>query len=353
MKRYNLRQVAGKFLANRDSMFSSLMSFYCRQKWLTMILRPQIHPWVNYESILQKCLVGRLVKSKTPATTQDFQKAFFDNLPPKPPSSPDLTDAGCRDEPMFDSDIKMCWGQTTQKITFVFLCKVSSPHILITLKPDYRLRILLRVKKKLHVFSFKLEGKVLWPCFVSVNTDTGRIDVEFTKKVEGCWEKYGEDDKDHAVVVCSVDEIETYHKARIINIVQVTHNVRTFVLKFLDKVLMWVPIGHDVRIRAIIEGIDYAKQYTPVPPSLPHSKPTKHWHNDYLCCMVKYYSDGALTPYLFGKKEKDIIEVGGMSGSFNIRKLGRISELYMIAAGSGVSPMLKLLIWGLARKEQV
>lgn len=290
------------------------------------------------------------MKCKTPATVNDLTKAFFEAPAPKPCE----VDTGCRDESVFDSNIKMGWCQTSQKINFYFLCKVSSPHVLVMLKPENHLRILLRVKKKLHVFSFKLANNVIWPCHVSVNTDTGRVEIEFTKKEEGCWDNYGVNDKDHAIVAYSVDEIETYHKARIISINQVTHNVRTFVFKFIDKVYMWVPIGHDIRIRAIIEGIDYAKQYTPIPPFLPHCDQTiKHWHQDYICCMVKYYSDGALTPYLFSKKEKDVVEIGGMSGSFNIRKLNHVKELYLIAAGSGISPMLRILVWGISKKDQV
>lgn len=248
----------------------------------------------------------------------------------------------------------MCWCQTTQTVKFVFQCRISSPQILVTLKPECRLRILIRVRKKLHVYSFQLENKVQWPCLISVNTDSGRVELEFTKKEEGFWSTYGINDKDHALIASAVDEIEKYHKARIISINQVTHNVRTFVFKFVEKVLMWVPIGHDVRIRGIIEGIDYAKQYTPIPPYLPYGEPTlKHWHQDYICFMVKYYSEGALTPYLFGKREQDIVEIGGMSGNFDVRRLSQIKELYLIAAGSGLSPMLRLLVWGISKKNQV
>ena len=310
---------------------------------------------MNYESILQKCLVGRLVKCKTPATVNDLQKAFFD-IPPSKPLKLEIKDPkeGCRDESIFDSNIKMEWKQTTEKIYFHFFCKVSSPHVVVRLKPEYRLRILIRVKKKLHVFGFKLENKVNWPCYIKVNTDTGKVDIEFTKKDEGLWSNYGVNDKDHAIIAYSVDEIETYHKAKIISINQVTHNVRTYVFKFVEEIYMWIPIGHDIRIRAIIEGMDYAKQYTPIPAYLPHCDPTiKQWHSDYICCMVKYYSDGALTPYLFNKKEKDIVEIGGISGSFNIRKLNHVKELYLIAAGSGISPMLKIIVWWISKKDQV
>ncbi|KAK6629981.1 hypothetical protein RUM43_003802 [Polyplax serrata] len=318
----------------------------------------EIHPWVNYESILQKCLVGRLVRSKSSATTDDFEKAFFEKLTPSMKANDtegvEELEEGCREESVFESEIKMCWCQTTQVVKFVFQCKVSSPQILVTLRPDYRLRILIRVKKKLHVFSFTLEKKVLWPCFISVNTDTGRVELEFTKKEEGFWRSYGSDEKDHGIVAASVDEIEAYHKARIISIKQVTHNVRTFVFKFVEKVLMWVPVGHDVRLKGTIEGMECAKQYTPIPPYLPHGEPTvKHWHQDYICFMVKYYSEGALTPYLFGKREQDIVEIGGMNGTFNVRKLSRVKDLYLIAAGSGLSPMLRLLVWAVAKKDQI
>ena len=312
---------------------------------------------------MQKCLVGRLVKNNPTATSDDFEKAFFENIKCteeekeekfKKEKKNDEFEAGCSEDSFFESDIKMCWCQTTQCIKFIFQCKISSPQILVKLKPEQHLRILMRVKKKLHLYCFKLERKVLWPCVVNVNTDTGKVELEFEKKEEGIWNTYGENDKNHGMMMTRVDEIEEYHKAKIININQITHNVRTFVFKFVDKVLMWVPIGHDVRIRGIIEGIDYAKQYTPIPPYLPHGEPTlRHWHHDYMCFMVKYYSEGALTPYLFGKKEQDVVEIGGMSGNFNIRKLNNVKKLYLIAAGSGLSPMLKIIVWAISKKDQM
>ncbi|KAL0275361.1 UNVERIFIED_CONTAM: hypothetical protein PYX00_003225 [Menopon gallinae] len=316
----------------------------------------EVHPWVNFESILGKCYIGRLVR-KNPATPLDLEKAFFENLVPDKEkdnrTQAKCIDEGCKDEPVYDTNIKMCWVQTENKIRFVFLCNTSSPHVVIKMLPGYHVRILIRIRRKLHVFGFQLEKKVYWPCYVTVNTDSGRLEVEFTKKSEEFWDKYGVDDKDNATIAANVDEIETYHTARIISMEDATHNVRIFIFKFVDKVYMWVPIGHDIRIRTVIEGIDCAKQYTPIPPYLPHGEPVKHWHNDYICCMVKLYPEGALTPYLFSKKMYDTVELGGISGTFNIRRLNGIKHLYLIAAGSGLAPMLRLLVWAVTKKHEL
>jgi cytochrome-b5 reductase len=194
---------------------------------------------------------------------------------------------------------------------------------------------------------------VIWPCLINVNTHTGKAVIEFEKKTEGLWETYGVDEQDHGLILPNSEEIDKYHHMKIVSVTQLTHDTRNYVLKFEERVCMWVPLGHDVRLRAVIQGVDTAKQYTPIPPSLPHSPAPRHWHHDYICVMVKMYHHGALTPWLFDKKENDVIELGGISGKFDINKLTHVTELYMIAAGSGISPMIKLIVWGLQEKQQV
>lgn len=276
---------------------------------------------MNYESILQKCLVGRLVKKK-PATEEDLAAAFFDSLAP----------------PSASSEIKMCWSQTTQTISLRFNTMVSSPHVLIRKCNDRLVLIFLRVRKKVKEFAFRSEALLEWPCRIAISPDPGQVEVQFSKVDEGCWQKYGQDYK------CMYkDELEAYYGARITSVLPITHNTVLISVKFEDA-CFWVPIGHDIRIRLIFDGKEtLARRYTPcIPPcaSAPATTP------DSLIFLIKGYENGALTPLLIKKPVGDVIEVGGPGGDFDIRDLKDVERLYLIAAGTGITPMTRLITWG-------
>lgn len=274
---------------------------------------------MNYESILQKCLVGRLEKKK-PATDDDLAAAFFDGLAP----------------PSASSEIKMCWSQTTQTISLRFNTMVSSPHVLVR-KCDKRLvLIFLRVAKKVKDFSFQTEALLEWPCRIAASM--GQVEVQFSKVDEGCWQKYGEDLKR-----AYNDDMDGYYGARITSVLPITHNTVLISVKFEDT-CFWVPIGHDIRIRLIFNGNEtLARRYTPcIPPSasVPATTP------DSLIFLIKSYENGALTPLLVKKPVGTVIDVGGPGGDFDVRGLKDVERLYLIAAGTGITPMTRLITWG-------
>lgn len=281
--------------------------------------------------------MGRLVKSK-PATQEDLAKAFFDALAP-PSSAPPPAPPG----------LKMSWTQTSETITFRIVTGVSSPHVLVRHHED-QIRILVRVRRKLTIFSFRSSAPLEWPCRISVSTESGKVEIQFSKVEEGCWEKHGVEDPDHGKVSGEDSELEAYYRAKIVSVEPVTHNSQRILVRFEDRVALWIPLGHDVRIRALVEGVDTARRYTP---SVPPCSVTPEAAVDGLAFLIKRYPEGALTPRIFDKRPGDVIEVGGPGGDFDVRVLAGVQAMYLIAAGTGITPMTRLIAWGLSNSSSV
>lgn len=77
-------------------------------KLFTKDCEQQIHAWVNYESILQKCVVGRLVN-------EELHKL------------PDVLKAAVDDA---ENDLNMDWFQQLNFLCFVLYTKTPYPKVL-------------------------------------------------------------------------------------------------------------------------------------------------------------------------------------------------------------------------------
>lgn len=77
-------------------------------KLFTKDCERQIHAWVNYESILQKCVVGRLVNEELYKLPEVFKAAA--------------------DDP--ENELNMDWFQQLGFLCFVFYTKTSYPEVM-------------------------------------------------------------------------------------------------------------------------------------------------------------------------------------------------------------------------------
>jgi cytochrome-b5 reductase len=67
-----------------------------------------------------------------------------------------------------------------------------------------------------------------------------------------------------------------------------------------------------------------------------------------ICLMIKTYDDGSLTPILKRLELNSFVEISNFTGSFQITALDKCNELILICAGSGFTPMIKLVKEGLS-----
>ena len=60
--------------------------------------------------------------------------------------------------------------------------------------------------------------------------------------------------------------------------------------------------------------------------------------------MIKHYKDGYFTSKLRNLKVGSKMEISNFAGNFKPEKLTDCNELVLICAGSGLTPMIRLLI---------
>ncbi|RXN09755.1 cytochrome b5 reductase 4 [Labeo rohita] len=110
----------------------------------------------------------------------------------------------------------------------------------------------------------------------------------------------------------------------------------------------WTKVGqplehHDTFIQCKDRGTDVVKPYTPVDQTLiPPSQSSAGMGSD-LHLMMKIYLDGLLTSHLANLPIGSSLLVGGPEGSFTTRILRDVTHLYMLAAGTGFTPMARLI----------
>nr|CAD7444635.1 unnamed protein product [Timema bartmani] len=300
----------------------------------------QVHAWVNFESLLQKCLVGRLRKNE--GSKVDLGVLLFGSK---------KSNAGAKQVPVLpgptvaeDSKPKgrvpvpMDWFQKQDVVSVVYYTKVTCPVVEVRLVDDRDLSVYVRLGGTYTLLShLSLEEEVSWPCKVSTNDDTGKIELQLVKKLPKLWARLGAECSDNGTMHSNTDVFAPFLPYIVAGVTPVTHNTKLLVLRRRDCAYRTVPIGHHVRVRSNIQVVA-ALCPSFVPPE---------WQPDALCLMVKEYPAGALTPWLCSLCPGDTVELSGPEGSFSTKLLAEMTSLYLVAAGTGLTPMLALIVWAL------
>ncbi|XP_073192673.1 cytochrome b5 reductase 4 isoform X4 [Lepidochelys kempii] len=250
----------------------------------------QVHRWVNYESMLKECLVGRMALKPVAATTETCctlpeEKKLLNGMLPKnkvlDTSSKDLT-------PSYD------WFQTDHLVTVVIYTKQKgmNSEMVIVDHQDGRLRV-----------------------------DSILRDYSYLLHIGLC-----------------------YRRCKLISKTEVTHDTKLFCLMLPQSTHLQVPVGHHVYLKQIIAGTEIVKPYTPVSCSLKSDfKEPSHYDGTHLILMIKIYPNGLFTPELDHLQIGDYISVSNSEGSFKKSQVQTLEDLFLLAAGTGFTPMVKLL----------
>lgn len=95
-----------------------------------------------------------------------------------------------------------------------------------------------------------------------------------------------------------------------------------------------------------------SRSYTPVPTSLFTSYKPQNYTTDNICLMIKSYPNGNISKYICNKNKDDVMELSKPLGTFNLRDLENKEIFLMLAAGTGITPMLTLLLFLLERRNR-
>lgn len=102
----------------------------------------------------------------------------------------------------------------------------------------------------------------------------------------------------------------------------------------------------------VVIGTNITRSYTPIPKSYaPISCSNEADPNLYLYLLIKTYIDGALTRYITSNLSlAHDLEISHAKGSFKLNDMMKHNRIAILAAGSGIMPMLSIIDYLLERR---
>jgi len=98
-----------------------------------------------------------------------------------------------------------------------------------------------------------------------------------------------------------------YHSTCVESIKNVTHDTKLFTLRLPAGSYLNVPTGHHVGIKAMVNGVEVERKYTPVSRLEASGQrpvhPQAQQEAESIDLMIKLYKDGKMSGFLSGLKE--------------------------------------------------
>ena len=298
----------------------------------------EVHRWVNYEALLAACLVGKLVDGP-PELEPTISEPKPTLSEPKPslqlnPTKPLIPPIPVKPVPTYD------YFQTERKVTVNIYTRrkgLSKENFIIENLVDSIRIVCLFPDKAGFILHKHLFGSVESGLLVRVGGG-GKLEVDLVKKTTARWQGLGSPLELNAWFGDIKDMKLTYRRYRVKSTQKVTHDTRHLVLQPVQNTHALVPAGHHVLLRGEVEGMSLSRSYTPVVPFEPSIDGLGDLH-----FLIKVYPDGAFTPLIGALHADDEIDVSDHTGNFSLAQLKDRSHIYLIAAGTGVTPMLRIL----------
>jgi len=320
----------------------------------------QVHKWVNYDSMLKKCLVGRL-KAETflpPPKMQAKKSSASNGGSFRTPSVPKLV-----------SEVTCDWMQTATSVTIIFYTRQKSldrNRISIGRKDPRSVRVRIHfIDGQCYDHGVHLSHAVHAKCNVAVSPMTGKVELTFLKMnppgsgSESQWKSLGVADSELRRTSKRSEAAVFFRTARLSARSRVTHNVELFSFTFASGDVFHVPMGWHVQMKHTLEdGSELKRSYTPVLLDLDHlsAEECPQVARDALTLhfLIKIYAEGPFSLQLDQLKENDEMEISEPIGSFDSKDCQlQTRDLVAIAAGTGITPMIRLIVNALQHGRKV
>ncbi|TSK34892.1 ATP-dependent zinc metalloprotease YME1L1 [Bagarius yarrelli] len=293
----------------------------------------QVHRWVNYESMLKECLVGRMiVKASTAIKGLGPPDALMLDSVAAPPAPKD-------NRPRYD------WFQTEETVNIVIYTKRKIPRSGCTVVDSHG--NILRIEVLLGRWSYLLHWSLSYEVEENVNVQTlssvGKVEVCLRKVLKAKWAQVGQPLESHDSFIQSKQRGLFYRECVLVSKKEVTHDTQLFGFRLPPGAHMNIPVGRHVYLKASVQGSDVVKPYTPVDQVLIPQLHTSNTLSSEIYLMIKVYPDGAFTQRLHNLDIGATVSVSGPEGPFTLRRLCDVTHLYLLAAGTGFTPMARLL----------
>ncbi|XP_016305944.1 cytochrome b5 reductase 4 isoform X1 [Sinocyclocheilus anshuiensis] len=305
----------------------------------------QVHRWVNYESMLKECLVGRMAVKPNPALQAQTEKTESTHMNGLPVSSRLRQEPLPTPLPAKDHRPRYDWFQTDGTVNIVIHTKRKIPSAgcaVVDLQDDI-LQVEMLLGKMSYLLYWRLSSEVQGRVDVQTAHSVGKVQVCLHKSVKDKWTKVGQPLEHHDTFIQCKDRELFYRECVLVSKTDITHDTQVLRLQLPSGSHMQVPVGRHVYLKTSLQGTDVVKPYTPVDQKLiPPSQCSAEMGSD-LHLMIKICPDGLLTSHLANLPIGSSLSVGGPEGSFTMRVLRDVTHLYMLAAGTGFTPMARLI----------
>ncbi|NWT24640.1 NB5R4 reductase, partial [Cardinalis cardinalis] len=312
----------------------------------------QVHRWVNYESMLKECLVGRMAVKPCAALKGELLFHISHQIPEDEilvklktfiilvVLSELLTLNLVFKSTNYD------WFQTDSLITIVIYTKQKDMNadLVIVDCQDKQLRGEIIMDDHSYLVEIDLDHAVSEDVAVNIAERVGKVEIILKKKDNVHWKNLGQPSEGHNTFIKRTDRGLFYRKCKLVSKTEVTHDTKLFCLMLPKGTHLRVPTGQHVYLKHIVAGTEVVKPYTPVLPFLPLDFQEPPCHDGvHIYLMIKIYSHGLFTQALDHLQIGDYISVSNPEGNFKKSQVQTSEDLLLLAGGTGFTPMVKLL----------
>ncbi|NWW71298.1 NB5R4 reductase, partial [Climacteris rufus] len=312
----------------------------------------QVHRWVNYESMLKECLVGRMAVKPITAPKGELLHIliFLQQIPEDETIFILVVFSKLLALNLVIKNSNYDWFQTDSLITIVIYTKQQdmNAELVIVDCQDKQLRGEIIMDDYSYLVEVGLDHAVSEDVAVNIAEKVGKVEIILNKKDNIHWKMLGQPGESHNTFIKRTDRGLFYRKCKLVSKTEVTHDTKLFCLMLPKGTHLRVPTGQHVYLKQIIAGTEVVKPYTPVLPFLPldFQEPSHH-HGVHIYLMIKIYSCGLFTQALDQLQIGDYISVSNPEGNFKKSQVQNSEDLLLLAGGTGFTPMVKLLNFAL------
>uniref|UniRef100_A0A5S6KC48 Cytochrome b5 reductase 4 n=1 Tax=Xenopus tropicalis TaxID=8364 RepID=A0A5S6KC48_XENTR len=303
----------------------------------------QVHRWVNYESMLKECLIGRMAIKHVSISKGNIVikvDTFFLTLSGSVASSKMSRTSSKESHPWYD------WFQTESLVTVAVYTKMK--NVCSELVIVDHLENVLRGEIIIGDYSYLLHSELSHPVQkdieVKVSATAGKIEIKMKKKEPVSWKSLGQPMDGHNSFLKHSQRGLYYRKCRLASKTDINYNTKLFCVQLPQGCHLQVPVGHHIYLKMNISGVDIVKPYTPVASCLlPDAQYSTFCNKQCLYLMIKIYPNGSITPHLENLTVGDYISISNPQGTFSSFQIENVMDVFLVAAGTGITPMIRLL----------
>ena len=300
----------------------------------------EIHRWVNFESMLKACLIGKLVTGKT--LNESSTSSSSSNFLAPPPVAPvkSLSKSLKKSSRKISSE----WNQNDDTITIVANTSVilNTDDVVCDVKDKCLLATIFLSENDVAMLSVKFSIEIAFKS-VGISDKNHSVNIVLSKINKKMECKSIEYLNDHCKII-NRKELKLYYRlCSLVKKTIVTHDTALYQFHLPPSCYMHVPIGSHIYLQADVDGISITRPYTVVIPTITKQVQNTDQEPSDIHLMIKVYEHGALTPVISNLKIGDKMFLSTYEGSFKLSTLKDYQCLVLFCGGTGFTPMIRLI----------